>query len=361
MIEFNTSSLSVLKDLRCSSRSFVDFSNSNNLTFNPNQILYFDQLYLFFDRELFYLYDAEQLGLYEFRPRGKHEPVGPVPVRLLDVDFPLYSTGIVRLLDEVWVFKADQIWKMNEQTLRSKLNEHVRFLSAKKGLGAVCRHQKFQSISLSIIRIIYDIHEKPFGLKSVNESSALTRVSTLEEFGCSSSGEICILENSGLFYYLSYHLGWLCFLLVLILLLWPLSVLLAYLWMKHKDDFYIVDETRHKVRLASNQKIPSLSRQDEMRKRMYPHHLSTTQPKSDDSEEDEETPINLPIEKSRFWVTERIGKLIDGFRKSDNPPKGKSSFYSRNQFDQQAVAGQEESSTKPKEEDRPKYSERNIE
>ena len=344
-------------------------------------------MYVFFERELFYLYDTQQFGLHEFRLKNQHnEPVGPVPVRLLDTDFPPDSTGIVHLQNEVWLFKANRIFKMNEHQLRNKLSEYSRFLSVKKGMGAVCRHEKFRSISMSIIRIIYDIREKNFSVESVGRSSSLRKVSAVEEFGCSSSGEDCILTNSGLFYYLTYHLGWLFFLLILLLLIWPLTVFLAVLdkrwWVRHKDD-YIVDETQHKVCLASNQNISSLSRQDEMRKRLYPQQPvgPSSQQKEDDSDEEveEETPINLPLrksieepiekpmEKQRSFrgVTERFSKLLDGMKKGEsqpkNPEKFRSSFYLRNLSDQQETGEPKANSPKPSETDRSYYSERNVE
>ena len=367
VFEFNSSQLSELKNLNCSLHSFADFSNSNNLTFIPNLYLFFDGKYLLFEDRLFYLHKSMKKG-------GDNEQAGPMPVSLLDSEFPPYSAAIVHLHDEIWLFKADQIWKMNEAKLKSKLQDYSRFLNAKKSLGAVCKHEKFNSINLSIIQIIYDIQEKPFNLENFNKSSDLSRLSALQEFGCSSHGERCILQSSGFFYYLGHHPGWLSFLLILLLLLWPLTVLGTYLWLKHKDDFcttYVLNETPHKVRLTTNHET-SLSREDEMRKRRYPHHLNASRsspPAKENESEEEETPIPLAIggspkegtlraiggsSKGTFrTVSEKFGNLIEGLKQGKNQEKSKSSFYSKNPPNEQAADGQKEKV--------PKYSERNIE
>lgn len=313
-------------------------------------------MYLFFESDNIYLYDT------------KNEPVGPVPVRLLDRDFPLYSTAIVRVRDEIWLFKANQIWKIHEVTLNGKLSEFTRFLGAGKGLGAVCKHEKFKSINLSIIRIIYDLRDRAFNLKNLNETSVMTKIASLEAFGCSSSGESCILTSTGLFYYLTYHPGWLSFLIVLLLLFWPLTVLLAYLWMRNKDNFYVVNETQYKTRPASNQEIGSLSREDEMRKRRFPHHLSpprlSPQHSKENDTDEEMSPINLPLEKPSEGfqvVIDKFSKLIDTVKKRENQKKFKASFYSGSPSNEQPGDEQKENDSRPKEGNVQKYSERSIE
>lgn len=222
----------------------------------------------------------------------------------MDSKFPSNSDGIVRMGNEIWIFKKDKIYIIDQNEFNTKLNVYTNLFDQNN--LAECQHYKFTPLNLSLIKVIYDKRGKDFSL--TNQSSNIKFVSSFVKFGCPNKALEFILTNIGLFNYLYYHFGLLIFLIILFLLFWPLSVLIICLYLKiyrSKRQQYFTADQGHRGFLRTAFEMPTQSKQE----------VQFT-----DEENDEITSIRLPIK----GLKTKFNKLIDKVKNNDNQTESRS-------------------------------------
>lgn len=223
--EWSASDCEAWKSARCSEVPYKEFVQSNQLVNNFDQVVDIGSgERLVFKGDAFYLTTNESNAASK-KPRMN----GPFAIQALAPNTPRATQGIVRMLDQIWLFDGSQVATM---TLK-QLDDRLRLLRQSKGnanFEFLCEHRGTSRKRTSRIRANLNYYEilllkldQLDQVSSFQESSGFQVTSTLSVLACASTGANYAIEQTDPLDYLHCHPE-LYLLLALLLLVWLASL-----------------------------------------------------------------------------------------------------------------------------------------